>query len=73
MTKHYLKFIDRVQAKNRHRRTAAGLDRKTADDIGVPVQDTGLDLPPCEDLTNAMIASRFSGGWGLSRHWTNCR
>ena len=73
MTKHYLKYIDRVQANNRYRRTVASLDARTADDIGVPVQDTGTDLPAGQELTNAMIASRFSGGWGLSRHWNNYR
>ena len=72
MTKHYLKLIDLIQAKNRYLRTAATLDPKTADDIGVPVRDIGPGLPACQDLTNAMIASRFSGGWGLSRHWNNC-
>jgi hypothetical protein len=72
MTKYYLKTIGRIQAKNRYLRTAAGLDPRTADDIGVPVQDTGPALPACKNLTNAMIASRFTGGWGLSRHWNNC-
>ena len=71
MFKHYLKYASGIKAQKRYLRTVASLDARTADDIGIPEGDVA-SLAGCQNLNNAIMASRFSGGRRLSDTWSRC-
>ena len=69
MFKYYLKYIRGVQARNRYLRTLADMDPRTVEDVGAVKQDVDSGASDAVAWEKAMVASRFSAGWGLSGGW----
>ena len=71
MKQQYLKSLhaERIPGRESARkaclRTLNGLDRHILEDIGASSQGVALYSPSSEMWKTAVIASRFSAGWGL--------